>query len=1034
MSFLPSLSNYTSQLSLALPSSSSSSSSSNYIASSYRPASLNYLTIFSPSLRPTNAGSEDSSADSQMILFYTCRERAVSLERMLRQVGIARGTIEFARMVTSSNSSRIESSNSTSRACTASLLGKGTKCWNVHSSKRRMVLVEVEDGIFINASIDLPSTLKPGSESAARTSTKVKPPDQAEDVRASTKEPRNYFDSWLSDEWVEQSMHLAWRDWRLLNGPPSKFLCSDNGRRDLEKSLEKYFSVWAWSWDLDGPDAEPSPACDSAVVSVPKDGKPIVGQTSNLLSETSDGIPIVFKAPRSKLARLLDEFEQSNLEGIERGEGVRKGRADQTLRERCSAIQLHDMVLLSDTSILWPPSNAGCFEQGGSPPSLPLSASGLDPSQRRDIVRHVLAHLTGLEKERALVRAATGSGSAERRRPKGGTSHRKGFGAESGVNLSKRKGRSMNATALGSPASLRTDLVKARSKGLGNDNAKRSASGPALPSGGSSSPSSSPISTVGESGKWTGWGGMLSSLSRGLSLRGTPSGSGSNTPAVPVANHSRSHSPARPEHDSISSAGGKGTHSDDTGVTEIEEPCQRMPAKMEAAPDAADSSSGAAEGDQVEGLSIGRTVCVGDEEAWNNFGTTLSLVGRQSPSMPPKQPPCLEPPKAVPSGQICGEDPPSEFLVATEISQEHQHQAPREEASGQRRDSHTDPSVDLMQLAEALDDVTGAKTESNLDHIAWETNTDGEGTLVHDRPSSRVSEDSIPNADLASKPSSGDSAPKPQEGDVEADRCSLVSTATSSGTKELKAFPSISITSAAWYTSKIAKEKGFRPDDGDKGTVLSGMGSSDSEQSQDGVAYNAYNDQRVSVAGTASTDPVRSMGAGGKASSSTDILRERVHHDFELDGWGDEEPLPFKSIKCFLLCKEESTTVPENEQGRDQILELEVLYTTRRLLTLILVISTSEISKMRTKGKNRGISTSSLTNGDLWVCQEESDRSLNSAETSSVKEKGPPCPNGDGEKNQSFEEKILKPSWELLRRIQRVLNDHLRTTNEKRER
>jgi len=62
------------------------------------PPTLLYLTIFNPTLPPTGLPFEgDEDAEEQAhILFYTSRERAVSRDRMLRQVGLAKAVINFS--------------------------------------------------------------------------------------------------------------------------------------------------------------------------------------------------------------------------------------------------------------------------------------------------------------------------------------------------------------------------------------------------------------------------------------------------------------------------------------------------------------------------------------------------------------------------------------------------------------------------------------------------------------------------------------------------------------------------------------------------------------------------------------------------------------------------------------------------------------------------------------------------------------------------------------------------------------------------
>lgn len=62
------------------------------------PPNLLYLTIYNPSLRPNGPVPEDDEdAEEQAhILFYTSKERAVSRDRMLRQVGLAKALVNFS--------------------------------------------------------------------------------------------------------------------------------------------------------------------------------------------------------------------------------------------------------------------------------------------------------------------------------------------------------------------------------------------------------------------------------------------------------------------------------------------------------------------------------------------------------------------------------------------------------------------------------------------------------------------------------------------------------------------------------------------------------------------------------------------------------------------------------------------------------------------------------------------------------------------------------------------------------------------------
>ena len=67
------------------------------------PASLLYLTVYNPTLKPAGPiPDDDEDAEEQaQILFYTAADRAVSRDRMLRQVGLAKALVNFTEYVRS---------------------------------------------------------------------------------------------------------------------------------------------------------------------------------------------------------------------------------------------------------------------------------------------------------------------------------------------------------------------------------------------------------------------------------------------------------------------------------------------------------------------------------------------------------------------------------------------------------------------------------------------------------------------------------------------------------------------------------------------------------------------------------------------------------------------------------------------------------------------------------------------------------------------------------------------------------------------
>ena len=65
------------------------------------PPNLLYLSIYNPTLHPTVIvdGDDEDAEEQAHILFYTSKERAVSRNRMLRQIGLAKALVNFTGCV-----------------------------------------------------------------------------------------------------------------------------------------------------------------------------------------------------------------------------------------------------------------------------------------------------------------------------------------------------------------------------------------------------------------------------------------------------------------------------------------------------------------------------------------------------------------------------------------------------------------------------------------------------------------------------------------------------------------------------------------------------------------------------------------------------------------------------------------------------------------------------------------------------------------------------------------------------------------------
>ena len=66
--------------------------------SDFQPPELLYFIIYNPTLKPVDEaleGDEDAEEQSH-VLFYTAKEHAVSKDRVLRQVGLAKALVNFS--------------------------------------------------------------------------------------------------------------------------------------------------------------------------------------------------------------------------------------------------------------------------------------------------------------------------------------------------------------------------------------------------------------------------------------------------------------------------------------------------------------------------------------------------------------------------------------------------------------------------------------------------------------------------------------------------------------------------------------------------------------------------------------------------------------------------------------------------------------------------------------------------------------------------------------------------------------------------
>ncbi|KAI6161738.1 hypothetical protein EDD17DRAFT_1584363 [Pisolithus thermaeus] len=188
------------------------------------PAALLYLTIYNPTIRPNSTVDEDNedAEEQAQILFYTSRDQATSRDKTLRQVGLAKALIHFAETFQTASSYQ-----------------------NVHSQSRRMVMLSPEPNFWIHAAIELAKTLQ-----AQSSKSKSKDKEKAKEASSGDVPAPECLDGSLHDSAIRAHLLRGYEQFKIIHGSFTSILHSQ-GQQALELQLERFFTIWAWSWDLE---------------------------------------------------------------------------------------------------------------------------------------------------------------------------------------------------------------------------------------------------------------------------------------------------------------------------------------------------------------------------------------------------------------------------------------------------------------------------------------------------------------------------------------------------------------------------------------------------------------------------------------------------------------------------------------------------------------------------------------------------------------------------------------------------------------
>ncbi|KAJ8489172.1 hypothetical protein ONZ51_g3067 [Trametes cubensis] len=198
------------------------------------PPSLLYFTIYNPTLKPATLHPDPDDEDAEEIahiLFHTAREHAVSRDRILRQVGLAKALVNFSEM-----------------------FNAGVPCENVHSQARRMVMLSPEPNFWIHACYEVAKTPRqPPPSSKTKDNSKSKSKGKEKEQASRPTVLYDYHDGSVHDEVVRAHFQRGYEGFKLLHGSFTSVL-SNLGQQALELQLERFFTVWAWKWDIEDED------------------------------------------------------------------------------------------------------------------------------------------------------------------------------------------------------------------------------------------------------------------------------------------------------------------------------------------------------------------------------------------------------------------------------------------------------------------------------------------------------------------------------------------------------------------------------------------------------------------------------------------------------------------------------------------------------------------------------------------------------------------------------------------------------------
>ncbi|GJJ77154.1 hypothetical protein EMPS_09513 [Entomortierella parvispora] len=169
------------------------------------PPTLGYFCVYNPDFGPTD------ETQHEQLLYYVAR-KTVSIDAKMRNIGLAQGLVNFAR-----------------------IFSPNAPCDNVHSQKNRLVFLEAEPGYWLHMSIELGTTKRTvkGADGKHRTITE-------------------YLDHEVHDTVLAALLKQAYGMFRVAHGTMDGIVQAHEGNtRPLQRLLEEFFEPWVLGWDFE---------------------------------------------------------------------------------------------------------------------------------------------------------------------------------------------------------------------------------------------------------------------------------------------------------------------------------------------------------------------------------------------------------------------------------------------------------------------------------------------------------------------------------------------------------------------------------------------------------------------------------------------------------------------------------------------------------------------------------------------------------------------------------------------------------------